>query len=80
MKILNHNARRYPALTGEFVLLAVLVKQIDGLAVYAGIVPDNSIDDPHYDNVKGWAVSMGNHLSFTEAQSHFPGLKEEDYA
>lgn len=80
--ILHYNARAYPSPTGNglAILLAVVVRRVEGIIVYAAIVPDNSVVDPDYSQVKDWVARNGNKLSFQEAQSHFPiGLDARTY-
>lgn len=80
MNILNYNARRIPSPHGEFVLLAVLVQNDWGrYIVYEGIVADNSIEDPYYEEVTEWVARYGRKLSHDSAIGHFPNLSPNNY-
>ena len=74
--IIDYNARAYPSpkedgSQGIAILLTVLVKRVDGVKAYAGIVPDTSREDKFYDRVKPWIAQHGNALRLEEARDYF---------
>lgn len=84
MDIVNINANYYPSIneqtTGSFVVLAVLVKRVDGYRVYQAIVPDTSMTDPEYLMSREWVAAWGGKASFEDARRNFPQLSEKEYA
>lgn len=61
-KIIDYNASSYPMLGNDSViLLTVLTKRIEGTyKAYAGIVRDNSLNDPNYTTGLEWVKAHGN--------------------
>jgi hypothetical protein len=76
-------AHAYPspvAENGQMVMLYVLCQRIEGtFKVYAGIVPDNSINDPKYLKSREWVQRHGAPLRYAEAARLFD-IKDLEYA
>lgn len=79
MKIENYNARSYPTQTGTMILLAVLTSAPDGYKVYAGIIPDVSLEPEGYRPYLDWIVHNGAPLRHNEAVLNFPTLSKSEY-
>jgi hypothetical protein len=82
-QIVEINAKSYPAMElggAGLILLTVLVKRIEGtFKAYAGIVPDNSRADPHYEDCRGWVAQNGAKVPYEHAKFIFD-LDKKRYA
>ena len=83
-QIIAFEALRYPCFGGDheaMVLLTILVKRVEGtVKAYAGIVPDDSREDPSYSKMKPYVQVHGAPLRYREAKAIWPDLKDKEYA
>lgn len=79
-EIIDLDAQAIPSPLGPMVMLRVLTKAIDGFRVYRAVIPDNSIVDPYYTEIREWVKAHGQKLRVDEAATIWPMITPENYA
>lgn len=67
MKYINTNIMQIPNESGDSIILAAVLTESHGYAVYLGCGSDE------------WIMKHGLKLSYKEALMHFPMLSKEEY-
>jgi hypothetical protein len=80
MQVIDFVSNRYPSPVGNFVILSILKKSIDGYRVYSAIVPDVSKDDPTYSQYIPWVEAHGNKELCADASRIWSMITQENYA